>query len=54
MRELSDYEKVLRTLKNNKIMVKETEEGIFIRLAGVEKRQEIFSLDWVKILNRDL
>lgn len=49
MKNNKEFERVLKTLKNNRIMVKNTEEGIFIRLAGKEEKGEVFSLNWIKV-----
>lgn len=45
--------RVLKTLKNNKVMVNTKEDGIYIRLAGKEGNGEAFSLDWAKVLSFD-
>ncbi len=43
--------RVLKTLKNNKVMVDTKEDGIYIRLAGKEGNGEAFSLNWAKVLS---
>ncbi len=45
------YKRTLNTLRENKVMVKMDETGIYVRLAGVEKRGEAFSLEWGKVIS---
>jgi hypothetical protein len=47
----SVYKSVLKTLRNNKVMVKTENDGIYIRLAGNEGEGECFSLDWAKVIS---
>ena len=47
----SVYKSVLKTLRNNKVMVKTENDGIYIRLAGNEEEGECFSLDWAKVIS---
>jgi len=44
-----EFRRVLNTLRENKIMVQKREDGIYIRMAGVEERGECFSLEWAKV-----
>lgn len=46
-----EFKAVLATLKNNKVMVKTEEDGIYVRLAGKESKGEAFSLEWGKVLS---
>lgn len=39
-----EFQKVLKCLKNNKVMVDTREDGIYIRLAGNEAKGEAFTL----------
>lgn len=43
------FAKVLQTLKNNSVMVDTREDGIYIRLAGKESKNEAFSLEWGRV-----
>ena len=45
------YKRTLNTLRENKVMVKMDETGIYVRLAGVKKRGEAFSLEWGKVIS---
>ena len=44
-----EFRRVLNTLRENKIMVKTEDDGIYIRMAGNEKRGECFSEEWAKV-----
>lgn len=47
-----EFKAVLKTLKNNKVMVDASRpDGIYIRLAGKEGQGEAFSLEWAKVLS---
>lgn len=46
-----EFKAVLKTLKNNKVMVDTREDGIYVRLAGQESKGEAFSLEWGKVLS---
>jgi hypothetical protein len=50
---ISNFKRVLKTLKHNKIMVKATEEGVFIRFAGKEEKGELFSLEWLQVTGKE-
>ncbi len=45
------YNRTLNTLRENRIMVKMDETGVYVRLAGNEKRGEVFSLEWGKVIS---
>jgi len=45
----SEYKRVLNTLRNNRIMVQTKEDGVYIRMAGDERKGECFSTDFVKV-----
>lgn len=47
------FQAVLKTLKNNKVMVLTKEDGIYIRLAGKEADGEIFTLHQANVLPFD-
>lgn len=44
------FQRVLNTLRENKVMVSTEKDGIYIRLAGSNK-DEINSTDWVKVVD---
>lgn len=44
---------VLKTLKQNKVMVDTRIDGIYIRLAGSELKNEAFTLEWAKVYSFD-
>lgn len=44
-----EFNRVLNTLRENKVMVKKREDGIYIRMAGNENKGECFSLEWAKV-----
>ena len=43
------FQRVLKTIKKGKVMVKLEEDGVHIRLAGTEGEGEAFTLDWTKV-----
>lgn len=43
------FQAVLKTLKNNKVMVDTREDGIYVRLAGKEENGEAFTFEWGKV-----
>ena len=45
------YKRTLNTLRENKVMVKLERDGVYVRLAGDEKRGEAFSLEWGKVMS---
>jgi hypothetical protein len=45
------FEKVLKTLKNNKSMVSLRDDGIYIRLAGKKEKGEILTSEWGKVFS---
>jgi hypothetical protein len=47
--ETLEFRRVLNTLRENKVMVKVEDDGVYIRMAGVEDRGECFSLEWAKV-----
>lgn len=49
----ASFEAVLKTLKNNKVMVDTREDGIYVRMAGKPERGECFTLEWGKIYSFD-
>ena len=49
MKKQEAFSRVLKTLRNNKSMVQAREDGIYIRLAGNEKKGEAFTLEWGKV-----
>lgn len=44
-----EFIRVLNTLRSNKIMVKSEDDGIYIRMAGNERKGECFSKEWTKV-----
>lgn len=44
---------VLKTLKNNSVMVETRKDGIYIRLAGREDAGQAFTLEWAKVYSFD-
>ena len=44
-----EFRRVLNALRENKVMVKIMEDGIYIRMAGDVNKGECFSLEWVKV-----
>lgn len=44
-----EFKRVLNTLRENKIMVDTREDGIYIRMAGIESKGECFSYEWAKV-----
>ena len=44
-----EFRRVLNTLRENKVMVKLKEDGVYVRMAGNEKRGECFSEEWAKV-----
>ena len=44
-----EFKMVLNTLRENKIMVDTREDGIYIRMAGIESKGECFSYEWAKV-----
>jgi hypothetical protein len=48
------FRRVLNTLRENKIMVVTKDDGIYIRLAGSEHNGEIFSSEFVRVVNFNL
>ena len=46
---IQEFRKVLNTLRENKVMVDTREDGVYIRMAGNEKNDECFSLEWAKV-----
>jgi hypothetical protein len=49
MKNIDNFNAVLKTIKNRKIMTKVEDDGVYVRLAGSESNGEIFSKEWVKI-----
>ncbi len=47
------FKKVLKTLKNNNVMVMVGDDGIYIRLAGDEEKGEAFTKEWAKVYSFD-
>ncbi len=45
----AEYIRVLNTLRENRIMVEKREDGIYIRMAGSESKEQCFSLEWAKV-----
>ncbi len=45
------YKRVLNTLRENKVMVRMDQTGIYLRLAGNERKGESFSLEWGKVMS---
>ena len=43
------FRRVLNTLRENKVMEKIMEDGIYIRMAGDENKGECFGLKWIKV-----
>jgi hypothetical protein len=48
-----DFQRVLKSLKNNKVMSRIGEDGIYIRLAGNQNEAEAFTLEWAKVYSFD-
>ena len=46
-----DFKRVLNTLRENKVMVKIGEDGIYVRMAGDKKKGEAFSMEWGKVVS---
>ncbi len=46
-----EFKRVLNTLRENKVMVKVGDDGIYVRMAGNEKKGEAFSLIWGKVIS---
>lgn len=44
-----EFKRVLNTLRENKIMVDTREDGIYIRMAGIESKGECFTYEWAKV-----
>ena len=44
------FKRVLNTLRRNKVMVKTEEDGIYVRMAGVDKKGECFSMEWGRVV----
>ena len=44
------FKRVLNTLRRNKVMVKTKEDGIYVRMAGVDKKGECFSMEWGRVV----
>ena len=45
----NEFKRVLKTLRENKVMVQTREDGIYIRMAGREEKGECFSYEWAKV-----
>ena len=43
--------KVMNTLSTNRIVVKYDPDGVFIRFAGLENRDELYSTEFLKVIN---
>jgi len=43
------FNAVLNTLRENKVMVKNEDGNVYIRMAGVENKGQFFSLKWMKV-----
>jgi len=46
-----EFKRVLNTLRENKVMVRVDDDGIYVRLAGDKKKGEAFSLEWGKVIS---
>ena len=44
-----EFNRVLNTLIENKVMVQTREDGIYIRMAGREEKGECFTYEWAKV-----
>ena len=44
-----DFERVLKTLSNNKVMVSNRPDGVYIRLAGDANKGEYFMEKFIKV-----
>ena len=44
-----EFKRVLNTLRENKVMVRTREDGIYIRMAGIEEKGECFTYEWAKV-----
>jgi len=53
MDQQKEFQKVLKTLKSNHVMVSVGEDGIYIRLAGHKDKGEAFTLEWAKVYSFD-
>lgn len=43
------FQSILKTLANNRVMVKVKDDGIYIRMAGRQNKGECFTLEWGKV-----
>lgn len=46
--------KATKTFKGAKIMIWEKEDGVYIRLAGNVDKGELFSLQWIKVYDKQI
>jgi len=46
-----EFKRALNTLRENKVMVRVNDDGIYVRMAGDKKKGEAFSLEWGKVIS---